>query len=63
MMQLKGGNNVVIKGPKTHKIQDGGMFAWKFKMAAIFVKFSTSLPIQRCIDLSNPSRINRDAFF
>ena len=26
------------KGPKTHKIQDGGMFTWKFKMAAIFCK-------------------------
>ena len=26
------------KGPKTHKIQDGSMFTWKFKMAAIFVK-------------------------
>ena len=26
------------KGPKTHKIQDVGMFTWTFKMAAIFVK-------------------------
>ena len=26
------------KGPKTHTIQDGGMFTWKFKMAAIFCK-------------------------
>ena len=37
-MHPKGENNFVKKGPKTHKIQDGGMFTWKFKMAAIFVK-------------------------
>ena len=29
-MHPKGDNNFVIKGPKTHKIQDGGMFTWKF---------------------------------
>ena len=63
MMHPKGENNVVKKGPKTHKIQDGGMFTWKFKMAAIFVKWYTSLPIHRCIELSNPSRIVRDAIF
>ena len=28
----------VKKGPKTRKIQYGGMFTWKFKMAAIFCK-------------------------
>ena len=60
-MHPKGENNFVKKGPKTHKIQDGGMFTWKFKMAAIFVKLYTSLPIHRCIELSNPSRIVRDA--
>ena len=32
-------------------------------MAAIFVKLYTSLPIYRCKDLSNPSRIDRDAIF
>ena len=37
VMHLKGANNVVKKGPKTQKIQDGGMFTWKFKMAAIFL--------------------------
>ena len=62
-MHPKGENNFVKNGPKTHKIQDGGMFTWKFKMAAIFVKLYTSLPIHRCIDLSNPSRIDRDAIF
>ena len=30
--------NVFLNGPKTHKIQDGGMFTLKFKMAAIFCK-------------------------
>ena len=45
------------KGPKTHKIQDGGICTWQFKMAAIFVKLYMSLPIHRCIDLSNPLRI------
>ena len=62
-MHPKGENNFVKKGPKTHKIQDVGMFTWKFKMAAIFVKLYTSLPIHRCIELSNPSRIVRDAIF
>ena len=42
---------------------DGGMFTWKVKMAAIFVNFYMSLPIHRCIDLSNPLRIDRDAIF
>ena len=51
------------KGPKTQKIQDGGMFTWKFKMAAIFVKLYMSLPIHRCIDRSNPLRIYRDSIF
>ena len=53
------------KGPKTHKIQDGGMFTWKFKMAAIFVKLYKimSLPIHRYIDLSKPLRIYRDSIF
>ena len=32
-------------------------------MAAIFVKLYTSLPIYTCKDLSNPSRIDRDAIF
>ena len=32
-------------------------------MAAIFVKLYTALPIYRCKDLSNPSRIDRDAIF
>ena len=62
-MHPKGENNFVKKGPKTHKIQDGGMFTWKFKMAAVFVKLYRTLPIHRCIDLSNPSRIDRDAIF
>ena len=39
------------------------MFTRTFKMAAIFVKLYTSLPIYRCKDLSNPSRIDRDAIF
>ena len=39
------------------------MFTRKFKMAAIFVKLYTSLPIYRCKYLSNPSRIDRDAIF
>ena len=56
-------NNFLKKGPKTHKIQDGGMFTWKFKMAAIFVKLYMSLPIHRCIDLSNPLRNYRDSIF
>ena len=63
VMHLKGENNFVKKGPKTHEIQDGGKFTWKFKMAAIFEKLYTSLPIRRCIDLSNHSRIDRDAIF
>ena len=32
-------------------------------MAAIFVKLYMSLPIHRCIDLSNPLRIYRDSIF
>ena len=63
VMHPKGENNFVKKGQKTHTIQDGGMFTWKFKMATIFEKLYTSLPIHRCIDLSNPSRIDRDAIF
>ena len=34
----EGGTYFFKKGPKTHRIQDGGMFTWTFKMAAIFVK-------------------------
>ena len=56
-------NNLFKKGPKTHKIQDGGMFTWKLKMAAIFVKLYMSLQIHRCIDISNPLRIYRDSVF
>ena len=64
MIHPEGGNNFVKNGPKTHTIQDGGRFTWKFKMAAIiFIKLYTSLPIQRHIDLSNTSRIDRDAIF
>ena len=62
-MHTKEENIFLKKGPKTHKIQDGGMFTWKFKMAAIFVKLYMSLPIHRCIDLSNPLRIYRDSIF
>ena len=62
-MHTKEENIFFKKGPKTHKIQDGGMFTWKFKMAAIFVKLHMSLPIQRCIDLSNPLRMYRDSIF
>ena len=58
-MHTKEENIYFKKGPKTHKIQDGGMFTWKFKMAAIFVKLYMSLPIHRCIDLSNPLRMYR----
>ena len=32
-------------------------------MAAVFVKLYMSLPIHRCIDLSNPLRIYRDSIF
>ena len=32
-------------------------------MAAILVKLYMSLPIHRCIDLSNPLRIDRDSIF
>ena len=39
------------------------MFTWKFKMAAIFEKLYMSIPIHKCIDLSNPLRIGRDASF
>ena len=34
----EGGKYLSKKGPKTHKIQDGGTCTWKLKMAAIFVK-------------------------
>ena len=34
----EGGKYIFKKGPKTHKIQDGGIFTLKFKKAAIFVK-------------------------
>ena len=36
MVHPKGDNNVVNKGPKTHKIQDGAMFTWKFKIVDTF---------------------------
>ncbi len=62
-MQSKEENMCFKKVKKTHKIQDGGMFTWKFKMAAIFVKLYMSLPIHRSIDLSNPLRIYRDSIF
>ena len=39
------------------------MFTSKFKMAAIFAKLYMSLPIHRCIDLSNPLRTYRDSIF
>ena len=39
------------------------MFTLKFKMAAVFVKLYMSLPIHRCIYLSNPLRIYRDSIF
>ena len=61
-MHTKEENNF-FKKVKKHKIQDGGMFTWKFKMAAIFVKLYMSLPIHRCIDLSNPLRISEIRFF
>ena len=51
------------KGPKTHTIQNGGMFSREFKMTAIFAKLYISLPIHKCIDLSNPLRIDRDAIY
>ena len=38
VMHPKGKNNFVKKVQK-HKIQDGGMFTWKFKMAAILSMF------------------------
>ena len=41
----------------------GGMVTWKFKMAAMFVKLYVSLLIYRCIDLSNPLRIDRYVIF
>ena len=59
----EGATYIFLKGPKIHKIQDGGMFTLKFKMAAIFVKLYMSLPIHRCIYLSNPLRIYRDSIF
>ena len=56
VMHMKEENRFFKKVHK-HKIQDGGMFTWKFKMAAIFfVKLYTSLPIHRCIDHSNRQR-------
>ena len=55
--------NIFFKKVQKHKIQDGGMFTWKFKMVAIFVKLYMSLPIHRCIDLSNQLRIYRDSIF
>ena len=61
-MHTKEENVIFKKVQKTHKIQDGGMFTWKFKMAAIFVKLYMSLPIHRSIDLSNPLRIYRFNF-
>ncbi len=63
VIHTKEENNFVKKGPKTHKNQDGGMFTWKFKIAAIFVKLYMSLPIHRCIDLSNPLKMYRDSIF
>ena len=63
MVHEKEENNFLIKVKKKHKIQDGGMFTWKFKMAAVFVKLYMSLPIHRCIDLSNPLKIDRDTNF
>ena len=63
MIHTKKENNFLKKGPKTHKIQDGGMFTWKFKMAAIFEKLYMSLPIYICIDLSNPLRIYSGSIF
>ena len=52
--------NIFFKKVQKH----GGMFTWKFKMAAIcIVKLYMSLPIHRCIDLSNPLRIYRDSIF
>ena len=62
-MHMKDENNFIKKVQKTHKIQDGGMFTWKFKMAAVFVKLYMSLPIHRCTDLSNPLKIDRDTIF
>ena len=44
VMHPKGDNNFVKKDSKTHKIQDGGRFTWKFKMAAIFVKLYWWIP-------------------
>ena len=32
----EGGKYFFKKGPKTHKIQGGGMFTWKFKMVRRF---------------------------
>ena len=63
MVHEKEENNFLIKVQQTHKIQDGGMFTWKFKMAAVFEKLYMSLPIHRCIDLSNPLKIDRDTNF
>ena len=62
-MHVKEENNVFKKVKQTDKSQDGGMFTWKFKMAAVFVKLYMSLPIHRCIDLSNPLKIDRDTIF
>ena len=59
----EGGKYLFFKVPKTHKIQDGGMFTWKFNMAAIFVKLYMYLSIHRYIDLWNPLSIYRDSIF
>ena len=44
VMHPKGDKNLVKKGPKTHTIQDGGMFTCEFKMAAIFEKLYSWIP-------------------
>ena len=62
-MHTKEENICFKKGPKTHKIQDGGMFTWKFKMAAIFEKLLFVFTDPQIIDLSNPLRIYRDSIF
>ena len=59
----EGGIFFFKKVHKTQKIQGGGMFTWKLKMAAILVKLYMPLPIHRSIDLSNTLRIYRDSIF
>ena len=61
-MHMKEENNFIKKVQK-HKIQDGGMFMWKFEMAVIFKILYVSLPFHRCIDISNPLRIERCGIF